>query len=45
MDKEEKWVNINIDGHNNRAIGYNQHSLQNPTNGSDGSFEEYLINA
>ena len=45
MDKEEKWIDINIDGEDNRTIGYNYDSLEDPTSDSDGSFEDYLINA
>ena len=45
MDKEENWVDINIGGEDNRAIGYNYDLLEDPTSDGDGSFEEYLINA
>ena len=45
MDKEEKWIDINIDGEDNRTIRYNYDSLEDPTSDSDGSFEDYLINA
>ena len=47
MDKEDKWININIniDGEDNRTIGYNCNSLEDPTSDSDGSFEDNLINA
>ena len=41
---KEKWVDINIDGEDNRAIRYNYDSLEDPTSDSDGSFEDYLIN-
>ena len=43
MDKEEKWIDINIDGEDNRTIGYNYDSLEDPTSDSDGSFEDYWI--
>ena len=35
MDKEEKWIDINFDGADNRAIGYNCDSLEDPTYDSD----------
>ena len=43
-DNKEKWVDVNIDGEDNRAIRYNYDSLEDPTSDSDGSFEDYLIN-
>ena len=43
MDKEEKWIDINIDGEDNRTIGYSYDSLKDPTSDSDGSFEDYWI--
>ena len=45
MDKKEKQIDINIDGKDNKASGYNYDSLEDPTSDSDGSFEDYLINA
>ena len=45
MDKEEKWIDINIDEEDNRAIWYNYDSLEDLTSDSDGSSEDYLINA
>ena len=41
---KEKWIDINIDRENNRALGYNHDSLEDPTNDSSGSFKDYLIN-
>ena len=34
MDKEDKWININIDGEDNRAIEYNYNSLEDPSSDS-----------
>ena len=36
MDKEEKWIDINTDGENNRAIRYNYYSLEDLTSDNDG---------
>ena len=45
MDKKEKWIDINIDKEDNRTIGYNYDSLENPTSDGEGSFKDYLTNA
>ena len=35
---------MNINGEDNRTFGYNYYSIGDPTNHSDGSFENNLIN-
>lgn len=39
MDEEEKWVDINIDGEDNRAIEYDYNSLEDSISDNDGSAE------
>ena len=45
MDREEKWIDINIDGEDDESIGYNYDSLDGCTSNSDDNFEDHLINA
>lgn len=39
MDEEEKWVDINIDREDNRAIEYDYNSLEDSISDNDGSAE------
>ena len=45
MDREEKWIDINIDGEDDESIGYNYDSLDDSTSNSDDNFENHSINA
>lgn len=40
---DEEYVDINIDLEDNRVIGYDYDSLEDPTGNSDGSAEDDLM--